>query len=89
MAELLACVINSKHVKDFIRQKNHSSLYVYTFNSPNDFITFRYTFKALAVLKPFKRIFTYFKLGSFSVLPEKYLRVFVSGKRLIWAGCKE
>jgi hypothetical protein len=57
-------------------------LHVYTFNSVNDFRTVRFTYKALPILEQFKRIF-YSVQTVFSVLPEKYVRVFASDKRLI------
>jgi hypothetical protein len=61
MIELLAFVIKSRNVKDlirrYLRKKNYSCLHVYTFNSINDFMTFRHKFKALGVLEPFKEFY--------------------------------
>jgi hypothetical protein len=45
-------------------------------------MTFRYMYKALEVLEPFKEFLLSLNLV-FSVLSEKYLRVSMSGKRLI------
>jgi hypothetical protein len=44
--------------------------FLYTFNSLNNFMTFRYTYKALGVLEPFK--------GSYSVIGKNTLGFFVS-----------
>jgi hypothetical protein len=52
----------------------------YTFNSINEFMTSRYTYKTLGVIVPFKRVFI--SLNFISLL-EKYFDFFVFDRRLI------
>jgi hypothetical protein len=72
----------SKTLLEVTLDKRTIAAYIYTFNSINNFMTFRYMHKALGVLEPFKEFLLSLNLVSL-MLVEKYLRTFVSDKRLI------